>query len=126
MPPARWPIRPGCHRRNSLSAVLRQAWDGEDLSVLTVTSRQKVPRVAKDVHVAVLGQISAAELRGLHQSTDVRNGFLNRFCMVYVERSRLLPFAECISETVLNPIASRLQRGVDQSRISTGGSAVLG
>lgn len=73
---------------NTLTAILRQAWDGNDLRTLTRASRG---RAARDPHVSIVGHIVRSELRLLHDDVDVRNGFLNRFLFAHVERSKFLP-----------------------------------
>lgn len=98
---------------NSLGAVLRQAWDGESLAVLTVRAKN---RVAQDPHVSIIGQITAAELRQLHDGADVRNGFLNRFCLVHVARTKVLPFAGRVPDEIMVPLLARLRAGIDFAR----------
>src|SRR5439155_25466739 len=71
---------------NSLSGVMRQAWDGEDLSTLT-----KVPMKAKAAHISVIGHTTPADLRQRLSETDAVNGFGNRFVWVRVSRAQRLP-----------------------------------
>lgn len=73
---------------NTLSPVLRAAWDGRPLALLTRTA----PTRATAAHIAVIGHITAAELAA-HTSSAVEaaNGFLNRFCFIACRRHRLLP-----------------------------------
>jgi hypothetical protein len=72
---------------NTLSPVLRLAWDGRPLQLLTRTS----PARASAAHVAVIGHITASELRSHLSATEVHNGFLNRFVLLACRRVRLLP-----------------------------------
>jgi len=72
---------------SSLSPVLREAWDGEDLETLTRNS----PLRASGAHLALIGHITAAELRHCSTTISVANGFLNRFLFVACRRAQLLP-----------------------------------
>ena len=72
---------------STLSPVLRTAWDGRPLQLLTRTS----PARASAAHVAVIGHITATELRAHLHATEVHNGFLNRFLFLACRRVRLLP-----------------------------------
>ena len=72
---------------NTLSPVLRQAWDGRPLAVLTKSS----PARASRAHVALVGHITAAELTANLSAVEAANGFLNRFVFVACRRRRLLP-----------------------------------
>lgn len=72
---------------NTLSPVLRNAWDGRPLQTLTRTS----PARATNPHVAVIGHITATELSAQLNTVEVANGFLNRFILLACRRVRLLP-----------------------------------
>jgi hypothetical protein len=71
----------------SLSPVLREAWDGEQLETLTRNS----PLRATEAHLALIGHITAAELRQCSTTISILNGFLNRFLVIACRRTRLLP-----------------------------------
>lgn len=72
---------------NTLSPVLRAAWDGRPLALLTRTA----PARASAAHIAVVGHITAAELAHHASALEAANGFLNRFCFIACRRMRLLP-----------------------------------
>jgi hypothetical protein len=72
---------------NTLSAVLRQGWDGGRLRVLT---RQK-PLQVEEALLSLIGHITPTELIELLATTDTANGFANRILWVMVRRSKLLP-----------------------------------
>ncbi|HEX5265470.1 MAG TPA: DUF3987 domain-containing protein [Acidimicrobiales bacterium] len=72
---------------NTLSPVLRSAWDGRPLALLTRTA----PARASGPHLSVIGHITAAELTHYTSSLEVANGLLNRFFFVAARRVRLLP-----------------------------------
>lgn len=72
---------------NTLSATLRDAWDGRTLQSLTKSS----PARASEPHVTVIGHITMEELGRLLSATEAANGFANRFLFACVRRRRLLP-----------------------------------
>ena len=72
---------------NTLSAVLRNAWDGEILSTLTRNS----PLKATGAHISIIGHIPKQELLRYLADTEAANGFGNRFNWISVKRARCLP-----------------------------------
>ncbi|MFO1044789.1 MAG: bifunctional DNA primase/polymerase [Planctomycetaceae bacterium] len=72
---------------NTLSPVVRQAWDSGSLSVMTKNNAAR----ATGTHVSILGHITRPELSKCLCDTDCFNGFANRFLWVLVRRSKLLP-----------------------------------
>jgi len=74
---------------NTLSAVVRNAWDRGELHVLT----RKDPLRASNAHVSILAHITLEELERALNTTDVWNGFANRFLWCCVRRSKLVPDA---------------------------------
>jgi hypothetical protein len=73
---------------NTLSPVLRQAYDDGTLQSLTKNS----PMKATDSHVSLIGHITRAELLRHLTETEAANGFANRFAWLLVKRSKILPF----------------------------------
>jgi hypothetical protein len=78
-----------CQREgNTLSPVLRRAWDGNGkLQSMTKNS----PAVSTNPHVSIIGHIVKDELVRLLETTEAANGFANRFLWVCVRRSKCLP-----------------------------------
>ena len=72
---------------NTLSPVVRQAWDSGALSVMTKTNAAR----ATETHISILGHITRPELAKCLCDTDCFNGFANRFLWAMVRRSKLLP-----------------------------------
>jgi len=72
---------------NTLSPIIRQAWDGHDLRTLTKTSAAR----ATAPHVGIIAMITRDELRRLLSVTEAANGFGNRFLWVCARRSKELP-----------------------------------
>lgn len=74
---------------NTLSPILRTAWDKATLSIKT---RQN-PLNATGCHISVIGHITDAELLRHLTETDQANGFGNRILFPMVRRSKELPEA---------------------------------
>lgn len=72
---------------NTVSQILRQAWDGGNIQTLTKMN----PQIATKPHVSLLGHITKFELNAEVCSNDIFNGFVNRCLWIYSERERLLP-----------------------------------
>jgi hypothetical protein len=90
---------------NTLSSLVRKAWDGDKLATLTRNS----PLTATDAHVSAIGHITEAELKARLTSTDAANGFANRFLFPLVKRSKLLPFGGDINDEVIDALGKRLE-----------------
>ena len=73
---------------NTLSPVVRNAWDGKPLQTIAKTA----PVRATNAHVAIIGHITKDELLRFISGTELANGFVNRFLLVGVRRSQELPF----------------------------------
>jgi hypothetical protein len=76
---------------NTLSPVLRQAWDGAQLTIPNKNSGEK----ATDPHISVVGHITKEELARFTGSAELLNGFANRFLWCATHRAQVLPFSEC-------------------------------
>jgi hypothetical protein len=90
---------------NTLSATLRQGWDGEVLRTLTKSSATR----ATNPHVSLIGHITTPELRRYLSSTEVGNGFGNRILWAHVRRAQLLPEGGIVDTSVLESFASNLR-----------------
>lgn len=88
---------------NTLSAALRDCWDGIDLKPATKSNRI----YASDPHICLSGAISPSELRGLMSAREMSNGFANRFLMIWAERARMLPFPKETPQAVVEHLARR-------------------
>lgn len=73
---------------NTLSAIVRQAWDGEPLQTIV----RNDPMRATGASIGIVGHITRDELLRYLTATELANGFANRFLLVAVKRSKLLPF----------------------------------
>lgn len=70
---------------NTLSATLRAAWEGGNLSTLNVDAR-----VARRGHVGILAHITPGEFKAKVSSTDLAGGTYNRFLPIAVAQSKFL------------------------------------
>ena len=96
---------------NTLSAVIREAWDEGDLRVMT-----KTQTVATGAHVAVLGHVTLEELRRELQDTDAASGFANRFLWVAAHRARLLPDPPAFQGDVVTGLSGKVARALAFAR----------
>lgn len=103
------PIRVMRREGNTLSPVLRRAWDGGVLRVLTKNS----PAKATGAHVSIIGHITAQELRRNLSETEAANGFANRFLWLWVHRSKLLPDGAEVSEEVYHRLVPKLRAAIE-------------
>jgi hypothetical protein len=94
---------------NTLSAIIRQAWDSGDLRVLTKNS----PAEATGAHISIVGHITRDELLRYLDSTESGNGFGNRILWCCVRRSQALPEGGQLKETELKTLGERLQKAIE-------------
>jgi hypothetical protein len=100
---------------NVLSPTIRQAWDSGDLRILNKNS----PTVATGAHIAVIGHISAEELRKELDSSSTANGFANRFLWACVRRTRILPDGGQLDPQSLQPLIEQLKEVVVYGRATS-------
>lgn len=91
---------------NTLSAVLRCAWDSGDLRILT----RNQPITASGAHISIIGHITTEELRRGLGHVELANGFANRFLWVFAQRSKLLPDGGALPDSQLQPLAQQLHQ----------------
>ncbi len=89
---------------NTLSPVLRNAWDGKTLKTMVKHS----PLRATSPHVCILGHITTGELVKHLTETEMANGLANRFVWMLVKRSKRLPFGGEWHTVNLQPISREL------------------
>lgn len=97
---------------NTLSVVVRQAWDAGDLRALTKNS----PMKATDAHISLIGHITKAELLRHLTETESANGFANRFLWFLVRRSKELPFGGEWFKVDKAPLIRRLRSALEFGR----------
>ncbi len=94
---------------NTLSAILRCAWDTGDLNSMTKNNQDR----ATGAHISVIGHITKDELLRYLRETETSNGFANRFLWICVKRSRCLPEGGSLPASELEQLTSRLSRAID-------------
>jgi hypothetical protein len=109
------PLRVMAREGNTLSAVLRDAWDTGDLRTLTKNS----PAQATGGHISVIGHVTGDELLRYLNSTEMANGFANRFLWFCVRRSKELPEGGQAAREDFSPIVERLKAAVTFARSAT-------
>jgi len=95
---------------NTLSAIIRQAWDS--LLVLRIMTRRS-PVQATGAHISILGHITIAELLKYLTQTETANGFANRFLWCCTKRSKILP--EGGGTPDYKPLVERLSKALRDS-----------
>ncbi len=97
---------------NSLSGVLRDAWDGQDLAPMTKANRIR----ATAPHVGIVGHVTKDELLRNLNSTEASNGFGNRFVWLMVQRSQELPFPSSPDPEELENLARKIGEAIRYGR----------
>jgi hypothetical protein len=97
---------------NTLSPIIRRAWDDGNLSTLVKNSPCRASRAL----ISIIGHITAQELRQYLTGTEAANGFANRFLFVCVRRSKLLPEGGCLSDSDLAPVARQTKEALAAAR----------
>jgi len=105
-------LKASSREANTLSPVLRNAWDGRVLQVIT----KHDPARASAAHVSIIGHITQAELIRHVSDLEMANGFLNRFLLIAVRRSQLLPEGGTPDQMALAPLVNRLRDAVRSAR----------
>lgn len=100
------PLKVLSREGNTLSAVVRNAWDNGTLQSLTKNN----PAKATGAHVGVIGHITKTELLRHLDATEFANGFANRFLYVCVRRSKVLPFGGSLDDEALKTLGRELSR----------------
>lgn len=106
------PLQCAAREGSTLSAVIRQAWDGNPLRVLAKGARA----TCAEPHVSIIGHITSTELQRLLSESDAANGFANRFLWVCSTRSKFLPFGGKVDSEALASLGDRLREAVSFAR----------
>jgi hypothetical protein len=95
-----------------LSAVIREAWDGNQLKNRT----KRDPLVATGAHISVVGHITREELLRRLADTEAANGFANRFLFALVRRSQHLPEGGNLDQAALDDLALQVQAAIQAAQ----------
>ena len=102
---------------NTLSQVLRDAWDGrERLETLT----KHAPTKASNACISIIAHITIEELRAKLDETAMANGFANRFLFACVRRSKLLPFGGALAAEVAQRLGEQTKEAIIAAQLTTG------
>jgi hypothetical protein len=97
---------------NTVSEVLRRAWDGNDLRTLTRGS----PLSATGPHISLLGHVTKHELVRELSETYQANGFANRHLFVCVRRSKELPHGGSLPDADIAALVNRTRTALNWAR----------
>jgi hypothetical protein len=94
---------------NTLSGVIRNAWDGKVLASLT----KNAPIQATGAHISIVAHVTNEELqKEIRETAEMFNGFANRFLWCFAKRSKLIPESEPTPEGYLLREVERLREAV--------------
>jgi len=97
---------------NSLSGVLRDAWDGLALAPMTKSNRVR----ATAPHIGIVGHVTKDELLRHLTDTEASNGFGNRFVWLAARRSKELPFPSMPEQTAIEHLTGAIRQAVRHGR----------
>ena len=97
---------------NTLSALLRNAWDRGDLGTLTKNSPEK----STGAHISFIGHITRQELRRYLHTTDAVNGFGNRILWAMVKRSKSLPRGGSLKDSDFHELVPELRSIIEVAK----------
>jgi hypothetical protein len=97
---------------NSLSSVIRQAWDGATLNTLVKTN----PAKATDAHISICAHITEEELRRELTKTEMANGFANRFLWICARRSKKQPLGGALHTVNWTPLLKKLTAALEHAQ----------
>ena len=89
---------------NTLSAALRDCWDGVGIKPATKSNRIS----ASHPHISLSAAVTPAELLSLIEARELSNGFANRFIVIFNERQQLVPFPRATPQSEVDGLAARL------------------
>lgn len=97
---------------NTLSSVLRQAWESTNLAVATKQNDDR----ATGALISIIGHATVKELLGTLRHSDIVGGFANRFLYFVVRRSKLLPIQTEPEEVALRDICIKVRKALEDAR----------
>ena len=102
---------------NTLSMVVRNAWDDRPLENLTKNSHER----ATDTHITIIGHVTRSELLRHLNEEKVGGGIGNRFLFVLVQRSKALPHggeADAVTDDQVRRLQEAVAFGKEEREIS--------
>src|SRR5262249_30019364 len=102
-------------RGNTLSVILRQGWDGHRMQTMSKNSSA----TATGAHISIIRHITGEELVRYLTTTEVANGFGNRFLWVWVNRSKMLPDGGgCLDPWTRENFGKRFREALEFGRVT--------
>jgi hypothetical protein len=98
---------------STMSSIIRQGWDGDSLQLRV---RRQKPLVADEPHMVVVGHITLEELKSRLTNTDMFSGYVNRFLLFCVTRSKVLPSGGNVDQVALDRVARKINRTLNRVR----------
>lgn len=95
---------------NTVSPILRNAWDGVPLG----HARARDESLVTVHHVSLIGHVTPTELRAKLTAVDSANGFANRLLILAVRRARIVPFPQP-PDALVTPYIVPLRRAIDEA-----------
>lgn len=89
---------------NTLSAALRDCWDGGSIKPATKSARIW----ATHTHVGLTGNVTPTELMELLKKRELSNGFANRFMIYWAEQTTVSPFPKYTPDDVVQALTERV------------------
>jgi hypothetical protein len=106
------PLKAAQREGNTLSAIMRMAFDSGDIAPLTKSNRIK----ATGAHISVIGHITRQELMQLLRTVDIWNGFANRVLWFCVRRPKRVPFPEPMDDGIVETLAREVRAILDRAQ----------
>lgn len=98
-----------------LSPIIRAAWDGSPLE----NRRAQTAVVARDHHIGIVAHITPNELCRVLRTSEISNGFANRFLFGLVRRGPVLPFGGDLPPDRIANLAATITSALQQARALT-------
>lgn len=100
---------------NTLSPVIRQAWDNGNLNSLVKNFKNR----ATNAHISIIGHITIYELQDLLKEVEMVNGFGNRFLWVLAKRSKYLPEGAALPKSIINSLSIKMAEVIQFAGVHT-------
>lgn len=97
---------------NTLSDVVRQAWDSGNLRTLGKHKSSK----ATGAHISIIGHSTPSDVSKHLSANDSANGFANRFLWAVVRRSKMLPSGGRFDSIDWAGVTRRMRETVEHAR----------
>jgi hypothetical protein len=102
---------------NTLSMVVRNAWDDRPLENLTKNSHER----ATETHITIIGHVTRSELLRHLNEEKLGGGIGNRFLFVLVQRSKALPHggeADVVTDDQVRRLQEAVAFGMEEREIN--------